>query len=161
MSRAVKLRSGLTPAVLDDLERRALAEGLLVRQVPESPGLYEVSDGRAFHATPIAVLPEMVAERGRLHDAAVAGRTPLIKKPSASLTPAKELATPLGESKIWRFTLIRGDGSSDRAMGEGRTFFAAREHAARRLQARRDPLCPSRRGTPIEPGDLRLVGGRR
>jgi hypothetical protein len=55
------------------LERLATHAGLLIRQRPDQPGVYETSPGQAFHACVPVALPEECAKRERAHQAAVRG----------------------------------------------------------------------------------------
>lgn len=56
-------------AVLDALEARAIDNKRLVRQRPGELGVYDESEGAAFHATPIIVDPEALAARKAKHAA--------------------------------------------------------------------------------------------
>jgi hypothetical protein len=55
--------------VLDALEARAIEQKRLVRQRPGELGVYDESDGAAFHATPVIVDPEALAARKAKHAA--------------------------------------------------------------------------------------------
>lgn len=61
------MKPGEAAAKLDALEHRAVAAGLLIRQRPTEPGVYEVSDGRAFRALEVVTTAEGLEQRRRMH----------------------------------------------------------------------------------------------
>lgn len=71
-------------AVLDALEARAIEQKRLVRQRPGELGVYDESDGAAFHATPVIVDPDALAARKAKHTANGQG------EPAPKAAPARK-----------------------------------------------------------------------